>query len=189
MSTVPSQPVEQNLIPWLLERLEQEAGADPLIDALRTRIQSVSLGRVRDGLRGKWVGHPVHPLMVQVPIGSWLSAAVLDLCPGRSREAGLLIGVGLAAVGPAVLTGAVDWAELGQRQQRVGIVHALANTMAAGLYAASLVCRVKGHPTAGRAFGFVGLTAVGAGGLLGGHMTFHRADGADHAEEALDVLP
>ncbi|KDN78445.1 hypothetical protein DF19_38355 [Streptomyces olindensis] len=43
------------------------------------------------------LGNPAHLLMVQVPIGSWLSTAVLDLYPGSSREAVLLVRVGLAS--------------------------------------------------------------------------------------------
>ncbi|MEU1191273.1 Rieske (2Fe-2S) protein [Streptomyces sp. NPDC005859] len=172
----------------LLDRLEREPRADAVIDALREGVRALPLGRGRDVLHGRWLGHPVHPLMVQVPIGSWLSAAVLDLRPGRSREAGLLVGVGLAAAAPAALAGAVDWAELHRRQQRVGLVHALANTAAVGLYAASLACRVKGREAAGRAYGFLGLTAVGLGGMLGGHLAYRQASGANHAEEVLHVV-
>jgi nitrite reductase/ring-hydroxylating ferredoxin subunit/uncharacterized membrane protein len=159
-----------------------------VIDGLRRGVRALPLGRGRDLLHGRWLGHPVHPLMVQVPIGSWLSAAVLDLRPGRSREAGLLVGVGLAAAAPAALAGAVDWAELHRQQQRVGLVHALANTTAVGLYATSLACRVRGRRAAGRAYGFMGLTAVGLGGLLGGHLAYRQASGANHAEEVPHVV-
>ncbi|MFC8195236.1 Rieske 2Fe-2S domain-containing protein [Streptomyces sp. NPDC060006] len=178
----------QNRTLWLLDLLEREPRADSVIDALRTGVRSLPLGRARDALHGRWLGHPVHPLMVQVPIGSWFSAAVLDLRPGRSREAGLLVGVGLAAAAPAALTGAVDWAELHHQQQRVGLVHAVANTAAVGLYATSLACRIKGRTAAGRAFGFLGLTAVGVGGMLGGHMAYRQASGANHTEEVPHVV-
>ncbi|MFI9770283.1 Rieske 2Fe-2S domain-containing protein [Streptomyces sp. NPDC052415] len=173
---------------WLLDRVEREPRADTLIDTLRTGIRSLPLGRGRDALHGRWLGHPVHPLMVQVPIGSWLSAAVLDLRPGRSREARLLVGVGLAAAAPAALAGAVDWAELHRQQQRVGLVHALTNAAAVGLYAASLARRVKGREAAGRAYGFLGLTAVGLGGALGGHLAYRQASGANHAEDVPHVV-
>lgn len=126
--------------------------------------------------------------MVQVPIGSWMSAAVVDLWPGRSREAGLLVGVGLAAAGPAALAGVVDWAELHRQQARVGLVHAVANTAAVGLYGASLLCRLPGRAGAGRAYGFFGLTAVGLGGMLGGHLAYRQASGANHAEEVPHVV-
>ncbi|CAL9576174.1 3-phenylpropionate_cinnamic acid dioxygenase ferredoxin subunit [Streptomyces sp. enrichment culture] len=173
---------------WLMERLENRPWADPVIDALRTGVRALPLGGGRDLLHGKWVGHPVHPLMVQVPIGSWLSAGVLDLRPGRSREAELLIGVGLAAAAPAALAGAVDWADLHRRQLRVGLVHALSNTTAVALYAASLACRAKGRTAAGRVLGYLGLTAVGVGGALGGHLSYHQAAGANHAEEVPQVV-
>ncbi|CAL9672880.1 hypothetical protein SUDANB105_07645 [Streptomyces sp. enrichment culture] len=115
----------------LLDSLESEPRADAVIDAVRKRVRALPHGDGRDLPHGRWLWHPVRPLMVQVPVGGWLSAAVLDMCPGRSREAGLLVGVGLASAAPAALagwvdTGWVDWAELHRRQQRVGLVHALA---------------------------------------------------------------
>ncbi|MFC5258471.1 Rieske 2Fe-2S domain-containing protein [Streptomyces cinereospinus] len=189
MSAMPRRPRgRQNLLLRLLDRLEGEPRADALIDALRDGVRSLPLGPGRDLLHGRWLGHPVHPLAVQVPIGSWMSAAVLDLRPGRSRESWLLVGLGLAAAAPAVLAGAADWAELHRRQQRVGLAHALANAAAVGLYAASLACRVKGRETAGRTYGFLGLTAVGVGGMLGGHLAYHQAAGANHAEEVPQVV-
>ncbi|GAA1005062.1 MULTISPECIES: Rieske 2Fe-2S domain-containing protein [Streptomyces] len=173
----------QNRVLRLLDRLEQEPRADAVIDAAGRGVRALPLRGGRDLLHGRWLGHPLHPLMVQVPMGTWLSAAVLDLFPGRSREAGLLVGVGLATAAPAALAGTVDWAELHRRQQRTGLVHALANATAVGLYAASLACRLKGRTGAGRALGFLGLTAAGAGGMLGGHLAYRQASGANHAEE------
>ncbi|GAB2444385.1 hypothetical protein GCM10027162_45450 [Streptomyces incanus] len=137
--------MQQSRVLWLLDRLERAPWADPVIDALRAGVRSLPLGRGRDVLHGRWLGHPAHPLMVQVPIGSWLSAAVLDTRSDRSREAGLLVGVGLAAAAPSALAGAVDWAELHREQARVGLVHAMANWAAVGLYATSLTCRLKGR--------------------------------------------
>ncbi|NEA88845.1 Rieske (2Fe-2S) protein [Streptomyces sp. SID14436] len=178
----------QNRMLWLLDALERDSRADAAIDALTGAVRALPLGRARDALHGRWLGHPLHPLMVQVPVGSWMSAAVLDLWPGRSREAGVLVGVGLAAAGPAALAGAVDWAELRRQQTRVGLVHAVANAAAVGLYGASLVSRVRGRSVAGRAYGFLGLTAVGVGGMLGGHLAYRQASGANHAEEVPHVV-
>ncbi|MFF5522905.1 Rieske 2Fe-2S domain-containing protein [Streptomyces coeruleorubidus] len=181
-------PIGQNRVLWLLDRLEREPRADAVIDLLRRGVRALPLGRGRDLLHGRWLGHPVHPLMVQVPIGSWLSAAVLDLRPGRSRESGMLVGVGLAAAAPTALAGWVDWADLHRQQQRVGLAHALSNFTAVGLYAASLTCRVKGREAAGRAYSYLGLTAVGVGGMLGGHLAYRQASGANHAEEVPHVV-
>ncbi|MFI9152290.1 Rieske 2Fe-2S domain-containing protein [Streptomyces sp. NPDC053367] len=178
----------QNRMLRLLDGLERQPRADTLIDRVARGVRALPLGDGRDLLHGRWLGHPVHPLIVQIPVGSWLSAAVLDLRPGRSRDAGVLIGVGLAAAAPAALAGAVDWAELQRPQQRVGLVHALANTTAVGLYAASLACRAKGRDGAGRGLAFLGLTAAAAGGMLGGHLAYRQAAGANHAEAVPHVV-
>jgi nitrite reductase/ring-hydroxylating ferredoxin subunit/uncharacterized membrane protein len=178
----------QNRLLRLLDGLERQPRADAVIDLLGRGVRALPLGGGRDLLHGTWLGHPVHPLMVQVPIGSWLSAAVLDLRRDRSREAGALIGVGLAAAAPAALAGAVDWAELRRQQQRVGLVHALANTAAVGLYVTSLACRATGRTGAGRGFAYLGLTAAATGGLLGGHLAYRQASGANHAEEVPHVV-
>ncbi|MFV0127118.1 Rieske 2Fe-2S domain-containing protein [Streptomyces sp. HMX112] len=166
-----------------LDRLERWPKADRVIDALQLAVRSAPLGRARDALHGRWLGHPVHPLMVQVPIGAWLSATVLDFWPGQRRGARTLIGVGLLAVGPAAAAGWADWAELHRQQRRVGLVHAAANVTAASLYAGSLAARSRGREGLGRVLGLAGLTAVSAGGALGGHMAYRQASGANHAEE------
>ncbi|NYV73979.1 Rieske (2Fe-2S) protein [Streptomyces sp. UH6] len=185
MTTTPRRRrLRQNRTLRLLDRLEREPRADALIETIRERVRALPLGSGRDVLHGRSIGHPLHPALVQIPVGTWLSAAVLDMCPGRSREARLLIGVGLAAAAPSALAGAVDWADLHRQQQRVGLVHAVANVAAVGLYAASFVHRVKEDgSTSGRVLGFLGLTAVGLGGMLGGHLAYHQASGANHAEE------
>ncbi|WP_369154274.1 Rieske 2Fe-2S domain-containing protein [Streptomyces sp. R02] len=178
----------QNRMLWLLDALERDPGRDQLIDALGRRVRALPLGRVRDVLHGTWLGHPVHPMAIHLPIGSWMSAAVLDLKPGRSRQADLLVALGLAGAVPAAATGLTDWAELHREQQRVGLVHAVANTAAVGLYGVSLVMRLTGRGRAGRALGYLGLTAVGAGGLLGGHLAYRQAAGVNHAEEVPHVV-
>ncbi|MET7452007.1 Rieske (2Fe-2S) protein [Streptomyces sp. NPDC005574] len=167
-----------------LDRLERFDGADRLIDVLQRAVRSVPLGRGRDVLHGRWLGHPVHPLLVQVPVGTWLSASVCDLLPGTGRRsARVLIGVGLAAAAPAVASGWADWAELHREQQRVGVVHAVANTVAVSFLTGSLVARLRGREGVGKALTLAGLSAVGAGGALGGHMAYRQASGANHAEE------
>ncbi|MCP9956354.1 Rieske 2Fe-2S domain-containing protein [Streptomyces sudanensis] len=165
-----------------MDRLERWSGADRLIDRIRAAVRALPLGAGRDALHGRWLGHPVHPLMVQMPIGMWLSAALLDLLPGRRRGARTLVGAGLAGAGPAALAGWVDWAELPKQQQRVGLVHATANVTGVALYTASYAARRRGRDRRGKALGFAGLAVVFAGGALGGHLAYRQASGANHAE-------
>ncbi|MEV5970336.1 Rieske (2Fe-2S) protein [Streptomyces sp. NPDC051921] len=172
-----------------MERLEKSPRGDLVVDALRGAVRSLPLGRGRDVLHGRWLGHPVHPLLVQFPLGAWLSAAVLDLVPGQARAARLLVAAGLAGAGPAALAGWVDWAEMRRPQQRVGLVHAAANIAGVGLYAASLTARCRGRHWRGRMWGFCGLTAIGVGGAIGGHLAYRQAAGANHAEQVAALVP
>ena len=58
-------------------------------------------GRFRDLLHGVPFGHPAHPFLVQVPLGAWLSAVVLDRLPGTEKAAQVLVGIGTLAAAPA----------------------------------------------------------------------------------------
>jgi nitrite reductase/ring-hydroxylating ferredoxin subunit/uncharacterized membrane protein len=166
-----------------VDRLERASDLDRVVEPVQGVVRRLPSGRLRDVLHGVWLGHPVHPLLVQVPIGAWVSAGVLDLVPGAERSARRLVGVGLVAVAPAALAGWVDWAEQHEQQMRVGVVHALANAAATTLYGTSYLARRGGRTGLGRMLGFAGLATAGIGGLLGGHIAFRQAGGANHAEE------
>ena len=82
----------------LTERLEAASVVDrvgqPANQAAHRVIPS---GRVKDGLSGSWLGHPLHPVLVMVPIGSWTSASLIDLALGgrSSPAARRLVGLGV----------------------------------------------------------------------------------------------
>src|SRR5207248_4031090 len=119
----------------------------------------------------------------------WSAAAVLDVLPGTGPASATLIGVGCAAVAPTAVTGWADWSQLHSQHQRVGIVHAAANVAALACYTASLVARARGRTLRGKALAYLGLTAMSAGGYLGGHLTFRQAAGANHAADTVDLVP
>ncbi|MEG3626555.1 Rieske (2Fe-2S) protein [Streptomyces poriticola] len=163
-----------------IEALENARALDRVATPYREFVHALPLGRARDVLHGRWQGHPLHPALVQLPIGSWTSAALLDLTRGNERAARLLVAVGLAGALPAALSGAVDSADQLPEQERVGVVHAAANATAVALYAASLAVRCRGG--SGRMLGFAGLTVATAGGFLGGHLAYRQAAGVNHSE-------
>jgi nitrite reductase/ring-hydroxylating ferredoxin subunit len=170
-------------------RLEQAGSLDGVIETVRKAVRAVPLGRFRDGLHGRWLGHPVHPLMVQVPIGAWMSSAVLDWTPGGGRASGLLVAAGLAGAVPAAAAGLVDWAELEPSQARVGLAHLALTSTAVACYTASLGARLTRRPVRGRAYALAGLTAVAAAGAIGGHLAYRQAAGANHAEVVPRLVP
>jgi nitrite reductase/ring-hydroxylating ferredoxin subunit/uncharacterized membrane protein len=141
-------------------------------------------GGVKDVLSGTWMGHALHPLMTDIPIGTWTSATLLDLFGGRASRpaAQRLIGVGLAAAAPTAWTGWSDWADSepgDDAVRRIGLVHAAANGTAALLYGASLAARRRGSHATGVLLGLAGAGAMGAGGWLGGDLAFARGVGVN----------
>jgi len=141
-------------------------------------------GGLKDVLSGTWIGHALHPLLTDVPIGTWTSATLLDLFGGRASRpaAQRLIGVGLAAAAPTAWTGWSDWADsepADDAVRRIGIVHAAANGTAALLYGASFAARRRGAHASGVLLGLAGAGAMGAGGWLGGDLAFARGVGVN----------
>ena len=61
-----------------ISRLEQESRLDRVVSAGQRAARLIRPGKLRDVLHGVWLGHPLHPMLVQVPVGAWLSASVLD---------------------------------------------------------------------------------------------------------------
>ncbi|MFF2078633.1 Rieske 2Fe-2S domain-containing protein [Kitasatospora sp. NPDC058162] len=165
------------------EVLDRPAG--PIADA----VEALPLGPYRDALHGVWLGHPPHPVLVQVPIGRWTSAALLDSLPGARRPADAMVTVGLLGAAPAALAGWVDWARLDAPRRRTGLVHALANTVGVLLYAGSLSARCRGRRARGRLLGLAGLCAVTAGGTLGGHLAYAQAAGPDRTAAVPRLAP
>lgn len=161
----------------LISNLERAVALDRLIEAGQRVARLLPPGRARDTLHGVPLGHPLHPMLVQVPMGTWLSASLLDTWPGNETTSRRLVLAGLAASVPATLAGAADWSEQHEQQMRVGLVHALANTVAIALYTASATI-----PARGRGLRLAGLAAVAAGGFLGGHLAYRQSAGANQAE-------
>jgi nitrite reductase/ring-hydroxylating ferredoxin subunit/uncharacterized membrane protein len=164
----------------LISRLEQESRLDAAVSAGQRVARLIRPGTVRDALHGVWLGHPVHPMLVQATTGAWLSASILDLTGADEKAARRLVAAGIGAAVPAALAGAADWSEQHEQQMRVGVIHAAGNITALGLYTASLAQR---GPRAARLLRLAGLAAVSASGLLGGHISFRLAGGANHAEQ------
>lgn len=174
----------------ITQRLEQAHSLDPVSDRLQAAVSAVVRPqRLRDLLHGTWLGHPLHPVLVQVPVGAFISAAVLDLLPGRRPAATTLVALGTAGAVPAVAAGWADWSQMTRDRRRVGLVHAAANAAAVSLYAASLIARLRGRTARGKALSYAGLTLAGAGAYLGGHIAYAQAGGTNQAAPDVVRIP
>jgi len=183
------------LLDRLVDRIETAPALDQPADALAGLLEKPlqKSARLRSLLSGTSFGHPIHPALVTVPIGAFVTASALDLA-GERAAAQRLIGIGLAAAVPTAATGGSDWVYTSGAERRVGFVHAAANWLALGGYAASYQLRRRGHHGAGAVLAVAGATVLSASGWLGGHLSYARGVGVDTtaflpaAEEWQDVL-
>ncbi len=128
-------------------------------------------------LSGAWLGHAVHPIMTDIPIGTWTSSVLLDWIGGQGSQSASdrLILAGVLAAGATAATGWSDWADAEQRNpavRRSGLVHAAVNVTATALMIGSLLARTRGARGRGRLLSLAGSGALGAGGWLGGHLSY-----------------
>jgi nitrite reductase/ring-hydroxylating ferredoxin subunit len=172
----------------ILDRVADAAALDKVIDPVRNAVRRALPQPVKNLLHGTWLGHPVHPVMVHIPVGAWLSAGLLDLVPPFRPAATLLIGTGVASAVPASLSGAADWSEQDSGVRRLGALHAALNTAALALYAGSLVARKRGRTPLGLALSYAGLGVATGSAAIGGHMSYAQSSGASHATTAARAL-
>jgi nitrite reductase/ring-hydroxylating ferredoxin subunit len=129
---------------------------------------------------GRWIGHPLHPALSDLPIGLWAGVTVLDAVdrdPASRRgidAAGVLSAAGILAAGATAVTGLTDWTVSNDEDRRVGLFHGLLNTAALGLQCASLGSRLAGHRGTARVLGAASLTVTAGAGYLGGHLVFAK---------------
>jgi nitrite reductase/ring-hydroxylating ferredoxin subunit len=142
---------------------------DEVAEPFQEAVQAVPKP-VRDALDGVWLGNPLHPALTDIPLGAWSAAFLLDLAGSESADDALAVGI-LGAV-PAALTGLNDWSHLKDDARRIGIVHALLNTMALALNLASFGSRRAGHRSFGRFLSGVAYAGTLFSAHLGGHLSF-----------------
>src|SRR5688500_13423121 len=101
----------------LVDRPAIDAVAEPLSKAVRAAFAAGGpAGRhAKNALPGVWLGHPLHPVFTDVPIGAWPTALALGAAagrdPGMKCAATFAMGVGLIGAAGAAVTGLADWSE------------------------------------------------------------------------------
>jgi nitrite reductase/ring-hydroxylating ferredoxin subunit/uncharacterized membrane protein len=156
---------------------------------------------IKNFLHGKWLGHQLHPVLTDVPVGAWTVAAVLDCAELAGRDeyapgADAAIAIGLAGAVGAAVTGLTDWSATSGESRKVGLLHGLLNTAAATLYGTSLACRARDARGLGIGLSMLGYSVASVSAYLGGHLVFNNQVGVNHTagtqgypEEFTAVLP
>jgi uncharacterized membrane protein len=164
----------------LTSRIERAQVLDKSTRPLDTAAAAVASGAREPLLRGDWLGHALHPLLTDLPLGCWLSAGVLDLFGGRSSRpaAQRLVGAGLVFAPPTIASGLAEYRQLDQqRTRRVAVVHAGGNTIVGLLYLSSWLARRRGKHARGVLLSTLGGLGAWGTGYLGGHLSFARGAG------------
>lgn len=133
--------------------------------------------------RAQFLGHPVHQILVEFPIGAFVFAVTCDSLGAFTGKrafvpaARLALDFGLVTAVVAAPFGLVDWLAIrpGTRAKRVGLAHALGNVVALGCFAAARALRGNRRPVgparwlALAGFGVSGVTAWLGGELINRH--------------------
>jgi nitrite reductase/ring-hydroxylating ferredoxin subunit/uncharacterized membrane protein len=168
-----------------------DALADPLSRAVRGAYEAAGDAgrRAKNAAHGVWLGHPLHPVFTDVPIGAWTTGLVLDALAARNGDrsledaADIAIAVGLAGAAGAAITGLTDWSETSGRSQRTGLVHGLLNVAATTLYAAALLLRRNGSRGSGQTCAIAGYGIATGAAWLGGDLVYDQRIGVTHAAD------
>ncbi len=163
-----------------VREIEQSEALDPAAARLVEVTAPLAESRAGALLRGEWLGHALHPLLTDFPLGCWIGAGLLDLFGGRKSRAAAqrLVGAGLLFVPVTAAAGAVDARTAGDaRSRRVAVVHGGGNVVVALAYYGSWRARRRGHHVIGLALGFTAATLAWGTGYLGGHLSLGRGVG------------
>jgi nitrite reductase/ring-hydroxylating ferredoxin subunit/uncharacterized membrane protein len=179
----------------LVDRIEETDALDRVGDPLAKVVKGLVPPRspIKDLLSGSWLGHPLHPLLTDIPIGMFTSATTLDLFTampvlkrlfggaGAARAADRLVDLGLLASVATAAAGASDWSDTNGGEMRVGVVHAAANVLGVLCYGASAVARRRGKRARATGLAVAGMGVMTVGGYLGGYLGYTRGVGVNHA--------
>jgi uncharacterized membrane protein len=141
--------------------------------------QALQQGGAAEALRGEGFGHPLHPILTDLPLGCFTSATLLDLL-GRGRWRGAansLMGIGVVSSVPTMVTGLAEWRTAPAEERPVMVAHASLNLAATGAYLASILFRRRGRQRLATCMSVAGSGLAAAGGYLGGHLAFGRRVG------------
>jgi nitrite reductase/ring-hydroxylating ferredoxin subunit/uncharacterized membrane protein len=176
-----------------LSRLTDQPALDTIAEPLSQAIHGLyesggSAGRrVKNALHGVWLGHPLHPVFTDLPLGAWTTGLVLDAVAAANDDeameqaADIAIAVGLGGAAAAAVTGLTDWSETSGRSRRTGLVHGLLNIAATTLYAAAYVLRKRGSRASGQSCALAGYSVAVGAAWLGGDLVYDQRIGVTHA--------
>ena len=141
--------------------------------------------------RARFLGHPIHPMVVVIPLGALTAAIVMDVLylwrgnPLFATIAYFNIAIGIVGGLLAAGIGVIDWLAIpsGTRAKRIGLMHGATNLIVVAMFAAIWLARTApaDHTPTTLVFG-VEVAAIALamlGGWLGGELVDRLGVGVD----------
>jgi nitrite reductase/ring-hydroxylating ferredoxin subunit/uncharacterized membrane protein len=172
---------------WLTRLMDaQDVWVQPLGKVLHGLVYAIfrPIPSIRDLLNGRWLGHPIHAVLTDAPIGILFLVIVFDVL-GMADAAWWTLVIGIQAMLGAALAGFADYAETDGRARDRGTLHSSLMLLALVLFLVSLVLRPglgSGAQVSGAAvaLSLVAWLIVGAGGFVGGDIVYVFGNMVDH---------
>jgi len=137
-------------------------------------------------------GHPIHPMLVPIPIGLWLFSLVCDLVyqfvsqnPLWSTMAVYTMGGGILGALAAAIPGFIDFRSLPPRPKRTAVIHMALNLAIVVLYVINISLRAGGaeNPTPFW-LSLIAIALLVVSGWLGGKMVYLLGVAAEAPNDA-----
>ena len=133
----------------LVRPLEGATLLDPAGEWLSAKVGALlGSGPAKNMLSGTFMGHALHPVLTDVPIGALTAATVFDssvATPAADHGRRAHRARTRCRSPPTALSGLSDWSDTVDAERRLGLIHALANAGSSALYLAALLSRRGGN--------------------------------------------
>lgn len=142
--------------------------------------------------------HPIHPMLVTVPIGLWLFSLVCDLVyatgPGDTvwyTVATYNLVAGIVGALLAAIFGYIDMRSLPPQVRKIAVRHMTLNLIIVALYIVNAWLRIAPgeYSLVPLALSVIGVLMLGVSGWLGGHMVYVLQAGVDTGGASAAATP
>jgi len=136
--------------------------------------------------------HPIHPMLVALPIGLWVFALVCDIVvaaggsPAWSTAGSYCVTAGIVGALLAAVPGFVDYLSIHEAEmKRIATYHMLINLGAVLIFAVNLWSRVAApeNTAAPLVLSIVGVIGILISGWLGGEMVYVKGMAVQAVED------
>jgi nitrite reductase/ring-hydroxylating ferredoxin subunit/uncharacterized membrane protein len=172
---------------WLTRLMDaQDVWVQPVGKVLHGIVYAIfrPVPAIRDLLNGRWLGHPIHAVLTDAPIGILFLVIVFDVL-GMADAAWWTLLIGILAMLGAALAGFADYAETDGKARDRGTLHSSLMLVALVLFVISLVLRPGLGSGAAASAAAIGLSLiawliVAAAAFVGGDIVYVFGNMVDH---------